>query len=185
MPGLLKWSSGLFIFIIIAGVFVINFYPGTLSNKKELNNYGGGDVTLDMYGWNKAATIFDSVCKANVEKNIMHSDAPIICNKWFPASHIDYYIARPLHKKLIGLGTLNDLHQFEWLNYNRYKQGDLKEAWCIVPSNYSCTIQEEYGKNFTEIASKGTFPVYRNGKVARYFSIYYLKGFTGTVPCIK
>ena len=45
----------------------------------------------------------------------------VISNKWFPATHIDHYIAHPPKLDFIATGDLNDIHTYAWLNEYRKK----------------------------------------------------------------
>ena len=55
---LLKSSVALIAVVILSGVLLINFYPGTLNDKPEPKT-GSGDFTLDMFGWHELATEFN------------------------------------------------------------------------------------------------------------------------------
>ena len=55
----------------------------------------------------------------------MQPNAIIISNKWFPAAHLDYYVAHPFNMRLYAFGPIFDIHNFAWLN----KQNDtIKKA---------------------------------------------------------
>ena len=100
-------------------------------------------------------------------------------NKWFPGAHVDYYVARPLQKPLIGVGRITDLHQYYWLNKERpaLQRGD--NALCIVPSNYHMVLEETYYQNFNSIELLNVFYSFRGGYMARYFTVYLLKDYKG------
>lgn len=111
IPLIVKSALAFLFLIILAGILLINFFPGTLGKKDELK-LGEGDFTLDMYGWNDLKNSMDSIYTADVNHGFMKSNASIICNKWFPAAHLDYYVARPLHKNLLVWGDTSDIHQY-------------------------------------------------------------------------
>jgi len=182
VPNAVKYSVALTLFVMVAGFMAIKFYPGTLGKKKSTFKYGEGDVTLDMYGWNKAAKKIDSLVIADEASGIMSKDAEFVSNKWFPAAHIDYYVARPLNKFVIGFGEMNELHHYEWLNSYRLVDKPLNEAYCVVPSNYNCDVRAIYGDKFNSIDSVAAIPIYRSGRICKYFFLYRMKNFTGTVP---
>jgi hypothetical protein len=87
IPKVLAFALGFTLIVCIAGIFVINFYPGTLGSKDE-NKMGFGDFTLDMNGWKDAEKNIAVVIQNDVQNNLMTKDAPFIVNKWFPAAHI-------------------------------------------------------------------------------------------------
>lgn len=179
---LLKISVALVLFTIIGGFIVIGYYPGALNPKKKIINMGKGDVTLDMYGWKNAATTIGMVLKKDISTGRMDKNSVIVCNHWYPAAHIDYYIGQTIGRPVIGLGDMYDLHHFEWLNAYQLKNKNITDAWCIVPSNYSCDVKAVYGQRFSSVDTLGIVPSYRSGAVCRYFTIYRLRHFIGKVP---
>ena len=166
------------VFIIIVGVLQINYYPGSLG-KKEKGLLGQGDFTLDMYGWNTLKPAFEKIIQSDVESGQMKSDALIISNKWFPAAHIDYYVAMPLKKDLIAIGDTNSIHQYAWINQKRKKLQRGDDAYCIVPSGNYFDVKETYASLFKIITAPSILVQRRNGKVCRFFYVYRLKNYAG------
>jgi hypothetical protein len=162
--------------ISIIGVIGINFYPGTLGSKSN-NNYGDGDFTLDMYGWNSVKKEVEKIIEKDITTQSMSSDAAVVSNKWFPASHIYFYIAMPLKRSLIAIGDTNDIHQYAWLNNKRrtLKQGD--DAYFIVPSNNNCDVAALMQIKFTVIQQLDTIIQNRSGKMCRKFYLWRLKNY--------
>jgi len=185
IPRIVQFSLAFTLFVITLGVLSVNFYPGTLGKQNSVSKFGEGDVTLDMYGWKAASEKIDSLVTVDAQKGIMPRDAQFVCNKWYPAAHIDYYIARPLHKFVIGIGAMNDLHHYEWLNEFRLRGQTFQDAYCVFPSDYRCDVKKVYAGIFASIDSVETFPVYRNSKVCKYFSVYRLKNLEGEIPRVK
>lgn len=182
IPGILKYALGLIFIVVITGILAINFYPGTLSKHKTVSTYGKGDITLDMYGWREAGIKIDSIILSDEKMDLMDNDAQFVSTKWFPAAHIDFYIARPVQKFVIGLGGMNALHHYEWLNAYRVKGKSLNEAYCVLPSDYGDNIKSLYGDKFKTIDSVTAIPIYRGNQVCRYFLLYRMKNFTGVIP---
>lgn len=156
-------------FIVVAGIYVINFYPGALSNKTN-NETGRDDTTLDMYGWVDFKNVFEDFLK---QENITEKN--IIINNWYPASHILYYVAKPLQLKVIGVGNIQDLHKFVWLNKQEGVVKKHEDALFITVSNYFQDPNVLYKNHFQSIQLLKKIPQYRGGKLARYFYIYKLK----------
>ncbi|EOR93334.1 hypothetical protein ADIARSV_3413 [Arcticibacter svalbardensis MN12-7] len=174
---ILKSSSILIITVMIAGISIINFYPGTLGKTKE-KEFGKSDFTLDMWGWREFGKQY-AVFVTQQKK--LKTDIPekIVCNKWFPAAHIDYYVARPLQNEVIGLGSLINLHHYVWLN--QYKSGLKKgeNAICMMPGNYPEDVCEVYKKYFSSIKLLKVFPLYRGGKRTKIIWVYLLSDYNG------
>lgn len=179
-PSIIKWSLSLITIIIVAGVFVVNFYPGTLSPDQV--HTGNGDPTLDIYGWDQFGLQIDSIYRADKALGTMPSDSRIIVSKWFPAAHIDYYISQKTHLDTYALGTLFDLHEYALVN--RLKKplcaGDC--AYFIQPSNgHQDELPEKFNTYFEQIDKNPVvLKQYRGGKVCRLFSVFRLKHFKPT-----
>jgi hypothetical protein len=176
MPKLLLAACLFQLLIITAGITLINFMPGTLGKKDKLR-LGEGDFTLDMYGWKNLKTQFEKIMQTDLRSDIMKSNAVIICNKWFPAAHIDYYVAMPLQKDLVAAGDTTDIHQYAWINNERKVLKPRDDAYCIVPSNYYVDAKELFGHDFTRILPLQIIEQKRNGTVCRYFYIWRMKNF--------
>ncbi len=176
LPRYLKYALSLIVVGVAAAFVIINYYPGTLGNKNP-EELGEGDFTLDMYGWKKMGTDFGIwLNEAKVKKELPDNNF-IVCNKWFPAAHIDYYIARINKMQVKGVGALNDLHQYVWLNHygNELKKGD--SAICIVPSNMPVNVAETYSKYFNSAELMHSIPSERQHTIVRHFNIYRLNGY--------
>lgn len=175
LHGVVRWSLYFILILSIAGMILINHYPGSIG-KKDAVKWGEGDFTLDMYGWKDAAKSFSNIVENDIQKGTMKPDAAIISNKWFPGAHIDHYISKPLGRRILVWGDMNDIHQYYWLNQSRgnLKSGD--DAYCIVPSNYYFDANI-FAVKFTTIGPVDTVLVYRTGELARKFYIYRFRNF--------
>lgn len=176
MPKQLLIATSFLCLLLAAGTLLINFFPGTIG-KKDRQILGEGDFTLDMYGWNDLEINFARMVKADLESGIMKNDAVIISNKWFPASHIDYYVAIPVNKHLLAVGDINDIHQYAWINRERKKLQPGADAYCIVPSNYNFDVENLFVQSFTTILPPEIIEQERNGNSCRRFYIWRLKDF--------
>jgi Dolichyl-phosphate-mannose-protein mannosyltransferase len=170
------FANALLVIIVISGILLVNFFPGTLG-KKDKPLYGEGDFTLDMYGWRKFATDFSKIVEADIKNGLMKPDAVVISNKWFPAAHTDFYVAMPLKKDLITIGDTNNIHQYAWINTQRKTLQTGEDAYCIVPSNYYTDVQSTYAAYFKTILPPQIIEQKRNGTVCRYFYIWRLQYF--------
>jgi len=119
---------GLFLVIVIAGIPLIKFLPAQLEAGEE-RILGKADVTLDMNGWKQFFYKFDSLYKSDISTGAMKENALIISDYWFPAAHLDYYIAQPLHIQLMAVGKLTDIHHYAWLNKER---PDCLKVWMHI-----------------------------------------------------
>lgn len=171
-------STGVVGVLVLITLAVILWYPGTLGSERK-KNFGDGDFTLDLSGWSEFSGEFRQWLAAEEKSGRVPAGLPFISNKWFPAAHVEYYIAQHMDRPVIGVGWVVDVHQYAWLNQERppLKPGD--RAWCIVPSNYQMTLHETYYYNFSSIELKKVFYSYRGGRLSRYFTVYLMEGYLG------
>jgi hypothetical protein len=177
MPAILKISVWLIVVVIIAGVGLVLYYPGTIGSKKA-NDYGSGDFTLDMSGWKDLEKDYSNWLRQQSDRNELKS-LKFVCNKWFPAAHVEYYLAEPMHTTVIGVGALDDLHNFAWLNKARSDLKKGQDALCIVPSNYNLDVIAAYGNSFSSVQQLHVFKEQRSGKTTRFFTLFHLKNYAG------
>jgi 4-amino-4-deoxy-L-arabinose transferase-like glycosyltransferase len=176
IPVGLKSSLILILTVIVLGVTFINHYPGTLGKKDDLL-LGDGDFTLDMYGWKDVKKQMGLIFTEDIKKGVMKPNATILSNKWFPASHLDFYIAMPLKMNLLALGDTNDIHQYAWINAKRNKLIAGDDAYCITPSNNYFDVVERYKNKFAIISPPQIVVQYRSGLVCRKFYLWRLKNY--------
>lgn len=162
----------LLVLIIFSGVLVINFLPGTMGIKSKQQR-GDGDFTLDMYGWRSFANSFDSIYYQNRKQKNTGVKTFILSNKWFPAAHIDHYIADHLGLKVVVPGVIEDIHQYKWLNEKLSGWNDSVYLYVILPSNYNKAISEFPLLKNKKAKAVYTIPQKRNGAEARNFNVYY------------
>jgi len=171
---LLTGSVGLILFVFTVGPILTRCYPGTMSSKR-FPHTGAGDATLDIAGWEQLLPAFEKLRTDDIASGQMKRDAPMVVHKWFPGSHIYYHAAYPLGMRTVGIGKLDDLHQFAWLNR---ASGDVpagSDAWYISPSNNFSDPAEIYAGQFEDFEKAGTITQRRNGRVARYWFVYRLR----------
>jgi hypothetical protein len=155
---------------------LINYLPAGLG-KQNAEHLGAGDFTMDMYGWHSFEKAFEQLRNKDIEARIMKPGAIIISNKWFPAAHLDYYVAYPLHIKLYAFGPLIDIHNFAWLNKQNGAIKKGTDAYYISPSNYSSTPGNIYYKVFSLVKPPVVIHQYRNKVAVRNFYVYRLKNY--------
>lgn len=179
-PKQIKGALALIIILLTAGVLFTNYFPGTVGEKNN-RELGSKDVTLDMYGWEQGAKIFNQIYLKEQNQGSMPLNSPVVCFNWFPAAHEDYYFCRPYNIKLIGLGPINNLHHYIWLNDYNIRQVNMEKAYSITPSNEYHEAKNTYSGYYNQIDSIATIITYRNNNVCRYFTVFRLQGWKGTV----
>lgn len=165
--GLLKGFTILSIVLVVA-TFVINkgwFLPRPIA--KDIKQLSRNDALMDMYGWQQAAK---KITQIITEKKL--TNLPIISEKWFPAAHIDYYIARPNKMLVYGKGTLKDIHKYYWINEKYPKLG--KTALYITDSRNYRNPKDLYKDSYNSIEQLASIPIERNGVVVKYVFLFKL-----------
>jgi len=177
LPSILKWAGGLLGVLILGFLLLVYTFPRQLGSTK-LENLGEYNPINDVTGWKDFTLAFNKIVIKDKQDGSMHTNV-IVVNKWFPAGHILFYTARPLHMSVIAIGALEDVHKFAWMNEtleqqkNGLKIGD--DAYCIVPSNLPSNPSLLYGKYFEDIQKPDTIPVHSKGILLRNFYVYRLK----------
>ncbi|CAM1344668.1 ArnT family glycosyltransferase [Tenacibaculum amylolyticum] len=154
--------------LLLLAVLVINkgvFLPENYSSEKE--KLGRKDALMDMYGWKQAS---EKLTKAFIENDLLNT--PIISNRWYPAAHIDYYIARPNQMNVYGVGELNDIHKYYWINNEK---PSLKDTVLYITDSRNYQSPELlFGKEYPIISKITTVPITRNGIIVKYVFLYKL-----------
>lgn len=161
--------------IISIGFAQINY--GVVNLKKLL----GSDLTLDMYGWRDLEKPFAELKKQKETDLSIQKNAPIISHRWFPAAHIDYYVAIPNDTYVLGWGTLERIHKYAWMNEERgdYKLG--MDAWYLA-FDYDYVSPDFLKPYFGDIIPSDTITINRAGKPVKEVYVYLLKDLTKYPP---
>jgi hypothetical protein len=160
--------------VIVAGLSLVHFYPATLRNETA-GDLGRNDATLDIAGWDQLLPAFSKIRQDDIAQRRMSEDASMVIHKWFPGGHIYYYVAHPLKMKLIGVGEVNDLHKFYWLNSLYGPLAKNSDGYFISPSNNFTNPAGIYKDDFQSFEQAGVIPQKRNGQIVRYWYIFRLK----------
>jgi len=174
---LLRTSAGFVFTILLALVVIVQKYPGNFGSQQQ-SNLGEYCPTLDLSGWENFSVAFKNLAAKDQANHIMSESPSIIVGKWFPAGHLEFYTARTTGLPLIGVGPLQDIHKFAWLNKERPALAIGSDAYCIVPSNVPFNVETAYASYFKIIDAPIRINQIRGGVVVRYFFVYRLHGCT-------
>jgi hypothetical protein len=178
-PSVIRSSIYLLYSLLFIALILINYYPGTIGKTEKISKYGDTDFTLDMYGWKQIKSGFEDIVKRDIKNNKMPVDAAIISPKYFPGTEIDYYVARPLEKKVFVYGSMNNIHKYAWINEDRGGLNEGDDVYMISTSNWYKDPYAYYSANFNQIIPSDTIEITRSGKVAYYAFVYKMKGYKG------
>ncbi len=178
------WIQASFILVVVvltAGVILVRYSPVNFGSQQK-ENYGEYCPTLDLSGWETMSEQFNKIYQADINAGTMRKDAVLITNKWFPGGHLEFYTARKTGMKLIGVGELQDLHKFAWLNKARGGLQKGADAYFIAASNLPYDVKTNLYKYFTSVEDPIIINQMRAGKIVRYFYVYRLKDAIATIP---
>lgn len=175
----IKFSPFFLAGLLGIALWLINFSPLQLGKKSEVRNFGEDDFTQDLYGWDQISKAFGEFAEREETVGAMSKGAGIISYKWFPAAHIDFYVAQPLKKNVFLIGEMNDIHKYAWIN--KYRGGLIKGAdyYHIAVTNVFKNPNELFGDYFEKIEPVDTIEVKRRGKTMRYAFFYRLRNYNG------
>jgi len=173
------------LFTVVIGVAEIKtgFIP--LDKHTEPEMLGRDDFTVDMYGWRQLEPKFAALREAKIVEGVMREEDGIVASEWFPLANLDYYVARPLGMRVMGLGWPNHLHKYLWINEARggFHQGEC--YWFLTDSRYLKDPRVMYKGYFEEIELMDTLTIERCGKPAKNFFVYACKGLCAEPPTLE
>lgn len=171
---LLNFQLSFTLIIIAIGVLLINFYPGNLFSNSTNDQLGKGDITLDMMGWKDLKGQFEALRTEDISKGEMSIHDALLVDKWFPAGHLYFYLARPMEMRMIAEGKLTDIHKYAWINLSVPPIQKGENAYFIVPSNNYISVENQYSNLFKEIKLRKVLVQERSHQAVRYWYIYQL-----------
>jgi len=168
IPKSIKGAIIITLSVIVIGIAQINF------GIVDLKRYIGNDLTLDMYGWQKITRPFGLIKTTAEKENRITENAPIISYRWFPAAHTDYFIAIPNHTYVLGLGSLERIHKYAWMNEQRGDFSIGMDAWYLA-FDYDYVSPDFLKPYFSTIIPTDTIRISRGHKKAKEIYVYLLK----------
>ncbi|MCP4553747.1 MAG: phospholipid carrier-dependent glycosyltransferase [Bacteroidetes bacterium] len=164
-------SLALLFSVLIIGLGQINYGIFPLDHSIEKNKTGKTDFSLSMYGWDQVKEEFEVL----ISNDKTDAKDAIIVQRWFPAAHLDYYVAKPLGIKLLAIGKLDQIHKYAWINK---KRGGVKlgmSGYYITMSNDFNHPEKSYNDIFNKIELVKEIPIIRNEKIVKYAFVYRLE----------
>ena len=115
----------------------------------------------------------------------MKAEDGIVANQWFPLANLDYYVARPLGMRVMGLGWPEFLHKYLWINDKRGGFHLGENYWFLSDSRYFKNPKETFQWYFKEIELVGVIPIERGGKTVKNFFVYTCKDLMDLPPTLQ
>ena len=170
---------------LVVGVAEIKtgFIPLDKHNEPEM--VGRDDFTVDMYGWRQLGEKFADFREEKIAEGVMKKEDGIVANQWFPLANLDYYVARPLGMRVMGLGWPEQLHKYLWINDERGGFHLGENYWFLSDSRYPKDPKTTYQWFFKEIELVGVIEIDRCGKPAKSFFVYTCKDLLDQPPSLQ
>lgn len=167
-------SLSVLMFVLALGIIQIKTGIIPQPSADDPKEIGKNDVTLDMYGWEQFSEKFSQLADRDIYTRNMNADAPIISHKWFPAAHLDYYVARKYGYNLLAIGDLDAIHKYAWINRQRPQLRQGSDAYFITSSrNYkSPEYMLEY---FKWIEKPEMIRIFKGDRHVENFFVYRLR----------
>ena len=166
----------LILFLAITGVNIVN-KNWFLTNKKidfTSDKLGKNDPTLDMFGWDQIQYKLEELEVSNKKL----SNLPLVSYKWYPAAHLDYYVARPMQKEIYVFGDINTIHKYYWINKEKAPLEVGQDAIYITHSRNFHTPDKTMDKYFKGSSLLSKFPIFRGGDIVEFGYIYLLENYS-------
>ena len=185
LPGAIV--AAMCVLLLTLGVGVTEIKTGFIPLDKHTDpeQLGRDDFTLDMYGWRQLGEKFADFRAQKIAEGVMNEEDGIVANQWFPLANLDYYVARPLGMRVMGLGWPEQLHKYLWINDERggFQLGE--DFWFLSDSRYPKDPRTLYQWFFDEIEWVGSIEIDRCGKPAKCFMVYTCKGLNAQPPTLS
>jgi len=185
MPISVKAAAYLVLVLAFVAIYIINYLPAGLGKKDQVRDYGTGDFTQDMYGWDQLSEGFLKIRNKDLSEGNMSEDSPVITFRYFPAAHFDYYFANDHSMKVYVAGDLPRAHNYYWINRKRGPIPKGSDVYTIVVSNWYSDPNEDFGPYFERIEKPEVIEINRAGVPVRYALIYRLRHYRGNHPFLE
>lgn len=159
--------AALITIVLVVGLGVSEIKYGLIDLKPIV----GKDITLDVYGWRQMKDQFKDIKNRAEQDKIIQQNAPILSHKWFPAAHLDYYVAQRNNTHVLAWGSLDQIHKYAWINIERggFKKG--MDLWYIALEN-NYRSPDIYQSKFENIIAYDTMSIIRSGEVINHAYVY-------------
>lgn len=125
----LVWSAfGLFAVIVVVGWGQIR--TGILTPSASLEA-AAQDVTLDLFGWDQAGDLWSDFMES---EGLDPKSTALMSPGWFPAAHLDHYLAAPSGCRTYALGDLAAVHKFAWAHREWGAPNDSVRCFLVTDS---------------------------------------------------
>lgn len=145
--------------------------------SSSLRHWNEGDFTSTIYGWRKIKPEFEKIRQDKVNQGLMKETDGMVNLFWYPLANLDYYVANPLGISMFGIGDMQSLHKYSWINKCRGGLQKGSDYWFLTESSDYYEPKRYLVDCFEEIIPCDTIVVDRCGTPAKYVFVYMCRDF--------
>lgn len=146
-----------------------------LSEEREPTKRGAHNPIADLMVWNAAVAVLRSEVARDLRDGQISPNYVLLCDKWFPAGHLDYYYAMPEGVKLYVLGDSNSQHNYRRVNKLRGLIPLGSDAYYISPSHHYKALESALSAHFESVSGPEVIPLSTAGKPVIELFIWRLR----------
>jgi 4-amino-4-deoxy-L-arabinose transferase-like glycosyltransferase len=173
-----KWLKAAAV-LAVFGILFVSFQVTTgcfnLSKSDQPTKEGKNDATVDLGMW--------KLIGARIQEEIIHFEktlsagqqAAIYTHNWFPAAHLDYYVATCMNRNLFVFGEPNSLHDFARTNLLKPALPPGGNALYISTSNYYSLPEKKLLNSFQSSTGPKILNIQKGNTTVNVF-IWELRG---------
>lgn len=181
VPWPIKLSVALLSLIVVMGYLQVNYGIVKINSSEEYHQIGNSDPSLDLFGYEQIADNFNRIVERDKNNGVIKQGAVMLGSNWFPLANFDYYVASPINMKSYGIGSLERIHKYAWINNinGGFEKG--MDAYYITDSREYHEPYEYFSDYFETIDRADTIQIIRGGEVAKRAFVFRLKNLQ-TIP---
>jgi len=175
IPASVEAALGLLALVLTLGIVQIKTGLIPLDHTVTYEKIGENDPSLDMFGYTQAGKAFEEVVLRDRQTNVMNEQVFLVGSNWFPLANYDYYAATPAGLKSMGIGSLDKIHKYAWIN-------QIEGGFTLGSDAYYITDSRDYRPPDSTLSSyfEATFPadtieISRGGTIAKRVFVFRLK----------
>jgi len=157
-------------------VFLLSFVViGYLQINHGIIPIKDDDISLDMYGWKSFAVEFENIYRNDLSSGRITGKPSILTFRWFPAGHLDFYVANKMELNVYAVGDMNAVRNYFFVNKLRGAPPLGSDAYYICLENDFKNPSEIFKTNYSGISAPDTVRIKRGGKTAKEYFVFRLK----------
>ncbi|MCF6170007.1 MAG: glycosyltransferase family 39 protein [Bacteroidales bacterium] len=162
--------------ILLLGILQVRLSLFQVDYSTAYHNLGKNDPSLDLTGFRQAGIEFAKIVERDRDNGSMPENAFLTGDNWFPLANYDYYAASPLGMKVYGLGPLERIHKYAWINRINGPLTQGMDAYYLTDSR---DYRSPYGSldgYFEKVEAADTIHIFAGKKEVKRAFVFRLRG---------